>query len=152
MLYSEILPSTALVMSVLSFGLSVKTHLRDRSRLKISAQFIAQSELGPGGLCVKVANAGRRPAVLMAVCGTSGRGRSSCTYLNGQQGVRLGENERYEVRLSKEDVFHTAVADDDQDYRFVDLWVEDSLGHRHSVPHAPRLLKRLWVGDVATQP
>ena len=51
------------------------------------------------------------------------------------------ENERYDHTFSKEDIvsFHP----DGEDIVYDELWVEDSLGIRHSIPKSREHIKKL---------
>ena len=61
---SDYIAALALIVSLLSFGISLYSGLRDRVHLRaISKLYNLSGEFGPAYIKVKVVNRGRRPAI-----------------------------------------------------------------------------------------
>ena len=61
---------------------------------------------------------------------------------SGKGGLRLGEHERHEFSLKKDDT--VAFIPDGDDIFYKEWWVEDSLGTRHKVPKSTEYIRDLW--------
>lgn len=142
--YSDILSSVALVASLGSLSVSAFVAFRDCPRLKITSRYMAASGYGPNRIVLTLVNKGRRPVILRLLGGTSEVGKWSATFLAQEKGgLRLGEHERYEHTIEKEDTVSFDL-DSDDNCLFGCLWVEDSLGNRHQVPNSRELINNLW--------
>lgn len=116
----------------------------DRTRLKVSSVFHVADEWGPAQIVVTIINKGRRPAILRLLGGSDARGKWSGQYIEHEKGGhRLAEHERYDRKVTKEDTL--AFHPDDAGVFYETLWVEDSLGVRHGVPHSKEYIKKLWA-------
>ena len=81
--------------------------------------------------------------ILRLLGGTSKIGKWSATFLGQDKGgLRLGEHERYEHTIEKEDTVSFDL--DNDDILFECLWVEDSLGNRYHVPNSEEHVAKLW--------
>lgn len=153
MKYSDGLATIALVVAISSLGVSALTVFRDRPRLKITSQFVEESDYGPARIWVVVVNRGRRPVILRLLGGTADGDISGGTCLGEDKaGLRLGEHERYEHNIEAE---HTYGLDPDgPDYAYRRMWIEDSLGIRHPIPKSREYLTRLRAAttDNASKP
>lgn len=141
--YAELVSTIALVIAFAGLCISGWVAFRDRPRLRITSQFIPASEYGPNRIVVTLLNKGRRPVILRLLGGTSQDGRWSGEFLDHKNGgLRLGEHERYEHTIVRENAgeFHH----EDETLFFDNLWVEDSLGNRHPVPKSREHLRQLW--------
>jgi hypothetical protein len=139
---AEPLAIIAIVISVASLATSAYVAFRDRARLKIVSKFIAASEYGPSRITTTMVNVGRRPVILRMIGGVEGKNTWSGTYIDHEAGgKRLGENERYDHTFSKEDI--VSFQPDGEDIVYDELWVEDSLGIRHSIPKSREHIKKL---------
>lgn len=141
--YSDILSTVALIVSLGSLSVSAYVALRDRPRLKITSRYIAASEYSPNRIILTLINKGRRPVILRLLGGTSKDEKWTATFLEQEKGgLRLGEHERYDHTIEKEDtvIFHN----DNDDLFFERLWVEDSIGNRHYVPNSRDHINKLW--------
>ena len=56
-------------------------------------------------------------------------------------GLRLGEHERHDFSIKKEDGF--MVDPDSVDVPYVHMYIEDSLGNRHTIPRSREYLVKL---------
>jgi len=140
----EIIAILALIISMISLGFSAYFGLRDRGRLRATSRFFPASEHGPIRIVVTLVNTGRRPILLRLIGGSDGKGKWSGHYLGDDKtGLRLGEHERHELTLEREDLvfFHP----EDDDFIFETLWVEDSLGRRHAVRDGKINIRRVWT-------
>lgn len=138
---AEIISIAALLISLGSLGFSVFFNLRDRANLKATSRFSPASESGPACVYFTVVNAGRRPIILRMWGGTSCQGQSVGTFFGKEQsGLRLGEHERFDHSMEKQDL-HEQTPEDEIIY--ADLWVEDTLGRRYSVKDAKNNLALL---------
>jgi hypothetical protein len=92
---SGCIAALALIVSLLSFGISLYFGLRDRVHLRaISKLYNLSGEFGPAYIEVKVVNRGRRPAILTMFGGELDNGGYIGTYLGEKgRGIRLEENE-----------------------------------------------------------
>lgn len=142
--YSEVLSTLALVVSLVSFFISARSAFLDQPRLKISACYFEGSEYGAPRIVVTLVNRGRRPVILRSYGGSDANGKMwSGTYFDHDKGgLRLGEHERHDLSLTKEDTM--SFNPGGEDLIFETLWIEDSLGVRHKVPSSPDLLRRIW--------
>lgn len=134
----------ALFVALASFGLALYNSLRDRPRLKVESIFFEENAYQQEArIKVVLINTGRRPVILRMIGGEDLSGRWSGVYLgNDQAGIRLGEHERHELHVKKEDT--VAFSQDDEDVFWVLMWVEDSLGIRHKIPNSSSHIKKLW--------
>lgn len=134
----------ALVVSLASFGVSLYNSLRDRPRLSIESKFYEGSEYNPESrIAVTLINRGRRPVILRMTGGNDDAGNWTADMLESDKGgLRLGEHERHEFRIKKDDTIH--VMPDDDVITFKEMWVEDSLGTRHKIPKSSEYIRRLW--------
>lgn len=143
--YSDILSSIAIVVSLGSLGVSAYVAFRDRPRLKVSGQFFRASRNDPSRIVLTLINVGQRPVILRQLGGTSKVGKWSVAFPGqGPGGLRLGEHERYEHTIKKEDTVSFDV--DKDDTSLGSLWIEDSLGNRYHVPNSKEDIGRLWSG------
>ena len=140
---AEIIAVIALVVSIISLGSSIYFNYRDRAHLKTTSRFHAgHPEYGPPHISVTIMNAGRRPIILRMWAGSDKEGHWVGSFLGeGKSGLRLGENERHDLSLEKNDLVAATPTDD---VLFEDLWVEDSLGRRHPIKDAKANVKKLW--------
>ena len=130
----EIISLLALVVSLASFSISLYVARRDRVALTAEAKFYHASERSAPSVGILIANAGRRTVGLQMLI--------ALTETDAWNGFRLGkqrealilvEGQSYEVVWRKEDL---SKGPTDEDWLFVDLEVEDTLGKRHPVRNA----------------
>lgn len=139
---SDVLAIVALIISVASLLLSFYATYQDRPRLKVTSNFIEASEWGPARIHVTMINAGRRPVILRLLGGADSSGDWSGSFLEHDKGgVRLGEHERHEADIEKDDTYFTTPVG--EDLLFESMWVEDSLGNRHAIPNSASYIKKL---------
>lgn len=141
--YSEVISTIALAIALASLSVSGYVAIRDRPRLKITSRFIPASEYGSARIALTLVNKGRRPVILRLLGGTSQDGKCDAEFLGHEKGgLRLGEHERYEHILEKDDTvtFHS----EKEGLFYERLWVEDSLGYQHPVPNSQAHIKKLW--------
>lgn len=140
---AEIISLLALLVAATSLFFSVYFNLRDRARLIAKSQFIlAHPDYGPARILVTVVNAGRRPVILRMWGGSDEKGEWVGESLGKDHaGLRLSEHEQHELSLEKNDLY-AQLPDGEVLYR--ELWVEDSLGQRHSVRDSKRNVELLW--------
>lgn len=135
--------SAALVVSIGSLIVSGLNYRRDTARLKVSAEFFPDSSDGTPFIRVRMVNSGRRPVILRLIGGSDGE-KWSGSYIDHEDGGRrLGENEHYERTFQPDDIWAVDHPEDDETFCFAELWVEDSLGVRHTVPKSRELIRRL---------
>jgi hypothetical protein len=134
----------ALIVSLLSFSISLYFGLRDRVHLRATSKLYNLSgEFGPAYIEVKVVNRGRRPAILTMFGGELDNGKWLGTYLGEKgRGIRLEENEYHIEKVSFSDLEQfDAVKEEVHEY--IRLWFEDSLGRRHPVKKSKRNIQLL---------
>ena len=151
MRYAEILSTIALIISVAGFGLSALGVFRDRPRVKVTSTFYSADEFGPDQINVVVVNKGRRPVILRMIGGNGEGGGWSATNLATEKGgIRLGEHERWEHTIKPE---HTVSFNPDgEDMRLERMWIEDSLGNRHSIPRSKEYVAKLQSSLFVKRP
>jgi hypothetical protein len=138
---AEILAILAFVVSVTSLSFSAYFGLRDRGRVRAESKFHPASEYTYARMAITLVNEGRRPIVLRMLVGTSEDGKWVGEYLGKKKGgLRLGEHERLDMNIEREDAVGMTA---DDDIVFADLWVEDSLGRRYRVKNAKDHLQKL---------
>lgn len=138
---SDIIASLALVVSVLSAGVTFYFHFRDRPDLILKSKFMSGYDPGAEYVAISIVNAGRRPAILRMWAGEDAAGHWVGSYLGeGKAGLRLGENEHFEFSLPKHELWASTP---DSEVEFINIWVEDSLGKRHHVKDAKANIARL---------
>ena len=138
---SLIVSVVALCVSLTSLGFSAYFGLRDRASLKAACKFTDRWEGSSASISVSIVNAGRRPVVLRTWAGVDKDGNWIGTFFGKDQGgLRLGEHERHDFRLMKDDCYAVTP---DEDVVFADLWIEDTLGRRHTVRDATANLAKL---------
>jgi hypothetical protein len=149
--YAEILSTIALFISIASFGLSALSVFRDRPRVKVTSTFYAASDFNPDGIHVVVVNKGRRPVILRTVGGSGeGGGWSATSLATDKGGIRLGEHERWEHTIEPE---HTvSINPEGEGMIFERMWIEDSLGNRHSIPRSREYVATLQSSLFAKRP
>lgn len=140
----------ALMVSLVSLNFSILSYLRDRPKLKITAKRYL-SEQYPGYIEIKAVNVGRRPIFLIILWGRERDGARSGSFLDYEgPGVKLSEHEFKTFKITHlprgENQYSPTVMNDDDDFiEFDQMWIEDSLGRRHSVPNMTALLFELRV-------
>lgn len=139
---AEIISVVALVVSIASVAFSFYFNYRDRARPKATSKFYPGHDYGLPHISVTIVNAGRRPFILRMWGGSDEKGEWVGTFLGeGKSGLRLGEHERHDLSLEKNDLLADTP---DGGILFHDLWVEDSLGRRHPIKDAKANVKLLW--------
>jgi hypothetical protein len=141
---AEVISSIALIVSIMSVVFSVYFGYRDRAHLKATSKFYpGDPDYGPAWISVTIVNAGRRPVILRMWVGFGEKGEWVGTILGeGKSGLRLGEHERHEISLRRDDLVGQMPPPSD-DIEFQDLWVEDSLGRRHAIKDAKKNVRLL---------
>lgn len=131
----------ALIVSLVSLGLSAYFGLRDRASLRTGSSFTEGWEGASPSVVATIVNAGRRPVVIRMWAGAESEKNWVGTYMGVEErGLRMAEHERYDLRLSKEDLYATTPEDD---FWIADLWFEDTLGRRHKVKDAKANIAKL---------
>lgn len=121
--------------------LSLYFHFQDRALLKIISKFMPGSEYGPAHIAVSIVNAGKRPLIVRMWGGNGENGKWIGQFLGEKrQGLRLGEKERHDMALKKDDMF---VISPGVEIIFNELWIEDSLGKRYAVPNSKEFVSKL---------
>ena len=136
----------ALIVSALSFGVSLYSTRRDSARVKATCRFyppssrIEEQPPDPPILVIKVANHGRQPKKLeyMHVRYENGRSRlvTETLWSSDEHGhFRIGENDVYEHTITPDnDGF---LMDEDRS-RAVGILFEDTLNHTYRVRNAKK--------------
>lgn len=139
---SDVLSILAVLIALGSLGISLYSTVQDRPRLRIRSLYFTASEYGAARIQIVLVNVGRRPVILRMFGGYNSAGEHMGTILKSEQGgLRLAEHERYEFIVRKEDVID--MTPDGEEFVYVQLWVEDSLGNRHPVPNSEGFIRRL---------
>jgi hypothetical protein len=139
---SDWLAVAALLVSIVSLGISLYATLLDRIKIKAFSTLYKPHELNPHTwIEVKVVNHGRRTAVLTMFGGDiKGGGWQGSPLSDRGLGLHLAENEFHKLDLTPEQVFFVGRENDEE---YVDLWFEDSQGRRHRVKNARKHLQEM---------
>ncbi len=135
---SIVFSSTALIISI--FGVYLR--YQDKPVLKIISSYSPTTEnYGNSYIALSLINAGKRPLIIRMWGGNDKDGKWIGSYINNQKtGLRLDEKERYDIALHKDDMLKMTP---DDNVIFSELWVEDSLGKRYSVPNSKEYVSKL---------
>lgn len=140
--YSSVISTIALIVSVGSFGVAAYNAFRDRPRLRVTTKFYEFSEWGPARMDVVVVNMGRRPVILRLLGGHTSSDSYGGTLLESAKGgLRLGEHERHEFRIERDDAI---LPGPDGPETYERMWIEDSLGDRHPIPQSQEHIPKLF--------
>jgi len=139
--YANVLSTIALLVSLGSFMVAAYNAFRDRPRLKVTSTFYDASEWGPAHMSVAVVNKGRRPVILRLIGGNSSSGSSGTYIEHDKGGLRLGEHERHEFKIDRDEAVHSG-PDGPEDF-YDRMWIEDSLGNQHSIPKSREYIARM---------
>jgi hypothetical protein len=147
MVSSDKIAFSALMVSILSLGVSFYFQNKDRVKLKTSCKFFpAHPDYDHAHLKIKVVNCGRRPALLTLFGGDLKNGSWQGTSIGGKEkALRLGEHEFHEEEFYYEDI--EAISPDSES-EYTELWFEDSLGNRHVVKDSREGIKLLHESHV----
>jgi hypothetical protein len=134
---SDWFAATALLVSIVSIGISLYATLRDRVKIKAFSNLYTDPHHNPHTwIVVTVVNHGRRTAVLTRFGGDfKGEGWQSTPLGDKGLGLHLAENEYHRIDLTPYGVLVGG--------KYVDLWFEDSLGRRHRVKNARKHLQEM---------
>lgn len=128
-----ILSIIALMISIVSLGLSSYLAWRDRSRVQTKSFARQHERTGEySSVFVTVTNAGRRPLTLRYLLGLYEDGSLGCQRLS-EGGVKLQEGEFHELEFGKFDGIMVNGVDMPG---LVDVYFEDSAGKKHKVVDA----------------
>lgn len=136
---------SALLISLASLVISIRSHLQDHGRIHAFSTFHEgqDEKYDPPILSISIINRGRRPVILRLLGGDIKPTGWSGTYYNySKGGNRLGEGERHDQQLGMEDL----VSNDSEGNfnNFIDLWVEDTLGRRVKIKDARENIEKFW--------
>jgi hypothetical protein len=136
-LFSLVIAGLAFIISIASLYL----HFQDKPLLKIISEFVPSSEYGPAYIAISIINAGKRPLIVRMLGGNGSKENWVGEFLgNDKKGLRLAEKERHDIAFYKKDM---VARTPDEDVIFCELWVEDSLGKRYTVPNSKKYLSNL---------
>lgn len=140
---SEIISIFALVIAVVSLGISFHFGFRDKAHLKTSAEYYpGHPDYDRARIQVKIVNSGRRPTILTMFGGNLKSGSWCGTHIGEKgEGVRLGEHEKHEVKVYREDLDFIDPEGNESEY--TDYWFEDTLGQRFKVRNSEKLIIKL---------
>ncbi|MGO3344843.1 MAG: hypothetical protein ACTIM4_07880 [Marinomonas sp.] len=143
---NEILPILAIVISLLSLGVSLFVVMRDRGRLKAECCVYRHEETDEySHLYIKAVNSGRRPLTLHYLMGNYTEGEKS-GYLVENGGLKLEEGEFHEQRIGRFDgmMIHTGRFGE-KDCELIDLYYIDTEGKKYKVKDSKKCISKLWA-------
>lgn len=139
--FSDYLSIAAILISIAGFALSFFVVFRDRPRLKVTSKYLDACEYGAAKIQVVLTNRGRRPVIVRLLGGhDSNREYGGKFFKPDEGGLRLGEDERHELYIERDD---TVLFAPDDDVVYDEMWVEDSLGNRHAIPNSKAYIAKL---------
>lgn len=128
-------------MAFITSIVSLFLHYQDKPVLKIISKYYLSSDLSAAHIALSIVNAGKRPLIVRMWGGNDNNGDWVGEFIGKQQkGIRLGEKDRYDIELYKENMIGMTP---DDDVIFSELWVEDSLGKRYTVPNSRKYVSKL---------
>jgi hypothetical protein len=132
----------ALVVSVASIAITVHFNLKESAKVKaFSIIFLGSAEDVPTIRVVAI-NVGRRPTIIRALVGMDDHKNWAGVNLGeDHQGIRLGENERFEKLLKNSDL---GFFWDEETIEFTELYFEDSVGRRHRITNSRTHIREFW--------
>ena len=131
----------AIIISIISLCGSIYFGLLDRAKLQIKSEFYPASEYGQANISIHIANSGRRPMIIRMWAGENEEGIWAGSFFGkSREGLRLDENEREDLHLSKDDLISEGP---DDPIIISKLWIEDSLGKRYPIPNSETHVKQL---------
>ncbi|ANQ83693.1 hypothetical protein dqs_0617 [Azoarcus olearius] len=133
---SDWLSIIAIVVSLLSFIVSLWVAMRDRAIVEAQATAVISGDSGEYYVVVvRAANVGKRPIALRTLWGTYTNGCRSGFDISANRAA-LSEYGAYEERVHKFDGFMVVESDDGTFADLVDLYFEDTGGGHHRVKGA----------------
>lgn len=143
----------ALGTSVLSLFVSIYNSGRDSARLRVTSRFVAAWQSFDAIIYVDIVNTGRRTMILDAhVSAATIRNRFglrktvnwSGVYFEYRKGLALAERETHTIEIRVPDLIHDSGEDM---FECDDMWIEDTLGHRHKIKQIrPNIAKlKAWA-------
>jgi hypothetical protein len=144
MLSAEALSVAALVVSLASFATSAYFGFRDRARVIARSDYYPAWEDSPPRIQLSVVNAGRRPVILRMLVASETKKKWVGTHLGTpEKPLRLGEFERYERTIEREDLVELTP---DGEIFANEFWFEDTLGKTHRVAGIKKNITKLVNG------
>ena len=141
---NEFIPYIALFVSIISISISIYVAHRDRAKLKASCRAIRHYETDEYAyLDIKIANHGRRPAILRYLWGVYDNGSVAGEQIDGN--VVLSEGLFYESKIGKYDGMMIHQDSDGGIYNLVSLYFEDSVGKKYKVKRSKIEIAKLWA-------
>jgi len=129
----------AILVSICCMGISIYPILVDRARVRVKIMFNYDLDHGSAWIAITAVNAGRRPIILRGWGGLMNNGGTYSSFFEGNpEGIRLGENTRYDFHLERNDILVGSYQESLQT-----LWVEDSLGRRYQPKQSEGALQSL---------
>ncbi len=139
---SDYLAILALIISVISLIISWYFGFRDRAHIKTFSELIYYHGSEIPNLKIKIINKGRRPIYLVTLGSELDDGSNKSNRLgNDNNGLKLGENEKYEIEKKNKDV--TYVDPYGKLRELVNFWIEDSLGRKYIIKDSEKNIKYL---------
>ena len=140
------LPYLAILISIVSLVISLRSSLLDRNIVEAESKFFLgrHRQHEPPSFSVSVINKGRRPVIIRLLGGTTNTGLSSGAFIECEKGgKRLAENERHDQRFGMEDLVYNDPEGEFGEY--AELWIEDTLGRRFVVKNSRKHLEQYWI-------
>ncbi len=137
---------TAIILAILSFGLSLYVVLRDRSNLITESQAYQHQESGEYYcLYFKVVNSGRRPIVLTMIEGVYEENHTCGEFIDHEnKGIKLEEGEFYEHRFGKYDgIMVCDPLEQSEFFNIIDLRIVDSAGNKYGIKNAKENIRKI---------
>ncbi|MES9998510.1 MAG: hypothetical protein ABW125_03810 [Candidatus Thiodiazotropha lotti] len=139
------LSASAIIISLISLGVSVFVALRDRAKLNATCEVRKHDETGEySHIYIKAVNVGRRPITLSYLMGIYTENEKA-GYLLENGGAKLEEGAFLERCIGKFDgmMIHTGRFGE-KDCELEDLYFEDSAGNQYPVNEAKECVTKLW--------
>jgi len=135
----------ALVVSIASIAITVHFNLKENAKVKAFSTLLAGDEENEPKIRVVALNVGRRATVIRSLVGMDDR-KVWAGVILGQdnQGIRLGENERFEKTLTNTDL---GFFWEENEIEFTELFFEDSVGRRHRIADSRKHIQDFWAAQ-----
>ena len=139
--FSDIISVVAIIIALISLIATIYFNFRDRAKLVLKSVFSPGNADREAYLAIIIVNSGRRPVILRMWGGADENGEwIGEQFGQGGEGKRLGEHERAELVLRKNNF---PLDHADTEVMPIEMWIEDTLGRRYDIKDIKKNLKKL---------
>ena len=154
----DIAPWVAIVLSIAALVLSILNYRRDRATLQVTSTYSEGWQAYDAGIHISIVNTGRRPIILDTLVYVEyGRRRfglrtianSLGRFFDHENGLTLTERQKHKIWLSAPELNLNC---EDEILEADDLWVTDTLHHRHKIKDIRKNVAKLRAWQAKQLP